>query len=79
MALLPPPSMIMPMVTADWVAGSGVSPAVAAPATPAPMPTDVADKVDRGDGGRPQQAEADDPRLLSRRSPVAPTARSHLM
>src|SRR5580698_9069786 len=46
MALLPPPSVIMPMVTVDWVAASGFSAvAAAAPAVPTPTPTTVADKV----------------------------------
>src|SRR5580698_26904 len=46
MALLPPPSVIMPMVTVDWVAASGFSvDAAAAPAEPTPAPTTVADRV----------------------------------
>ena len=43
MELPPPPSVMMPMVTADCVAGSGVS-ADAAPAVPTPTPTTVADR-----------------------------------
>jgi hypothetical protein len=69
--------VIMPIVTADWVAASGVSPDAAAPAVPTPTPTTVADKVAVVMAATPSRLRPTAlafvlPRLRSPDRPIAP-------